>query len=301
MMNRKTYLAILILLGVASVAVAVTNAIYAYVDWLWILLGVLTAWTILRARVLAPLQTFGTRFTLLVDYDLAIDEAVRLAREGASHAPTAKTQAIYQMYLGMALYYSGDYEGAIRTFNLIDLRRLEAVYHVLIVAFIAYSAYESDDREGFTAAIERLKTIRGNVGPRYTQFAENYIEILEALAVLESDPERYREVVDKHFSRDDGYISTKLIHHYRLARYFRQIGDLAEMDKQLAFVIANGGAHHTVKQAQRYFTGTVDVADYVVHDQAETVEPTDETPSLGDETPSLGDGTPRDEEDQSQK
>jgi len=286
MFNRTKYLVTIIVLAAVSVGVSVTNAIFAYVDWIWIVLIILTGWTILRTRVLAPLQVFGTKFTMLVDYDLEIAEACRLAKEGADNAPTEKVKAIYQMYYGMGLYYAGDYETAIRTFNLIDLRRLEAVYHVLIVAFICYSAFEEGNLEAFRDALERLRGIRSAIGPKYQNFAANYIEILEAIAGLENDPEHYREIMDKHFSRDDGYISTRLIHHYRLALYDRQVGNLADMDRNLAFVIANGKSHHTVKQAEKLFTGSVNVSDFVLPDVAETVPAEEqETPQIGADAP----------------
>ncbi|HAQ56858.1 MAG TPA: hypothetical protein DCR44_05620 [Acholeplasmatales bacterium] len=291
MLNRKRYIIVLVVLGVASVSAAVINAIYGKQEyWLWILLVVMTVWTVLRTRVYAPLQVFGTKFTMLVDYDLDIEEACRLAKLGADNAPTARVKEIYGMYYAMSLYYKGDYEAAVRAFNQIDMKKLDGVYHILIVAFIAYSEFELGNADAFDAAVERLHGIKTGIPAKYQNYAANYLEILEAMGKLSDDPEAYRAMMEKHFSRDDGYISTRLIHNYRIALYYKEIGDVAEMDKQLAFVIANGKDHHTALQAQKLFQGTVNVEDYVIRDSIEEVQPADETAQIETKEPDTDDG-----------
>lgn len=290
MFNRKKYIIVLVLLGVASVSAAVINAIYGKQEyWLWILLVVMTLWTVVRTRVYAPLQVFGTKFTMLVDYDLDIAEACRLAKLGADNAPTARVKEIYGMYYAMGLYYKGDYEAAVRAFNQIDMRKLDGVYHVLIVAFIAYSEFELGDTDAFRVAIERLRGIKTGIPVKYQNYAANYLEILEALDQLSDDPEAYRAMMEKHFSREDGYISTRLIRNYRLALYHKEIGDIAAMDKELAFVIANGKEHHTALQAKKLFQGTVNIEDYVLRDTVEEVQPSDETVQIATKEPETDD------------
>ncbi|MDP3130444.1 MAG: hypothetical protein Q8N15_03795 [Bacillota bacterium] len=291
MLNRKRYIIVLVVLGVASVSAAVINAVYGKQEyWLWILLVVMTVWTVLRTRVYAPLQVFGTKFTMLVDYDLDIEEACRLAKLGADNAPTARVKEIYGMYYAMSLYYKGDYEAAVRAFNQIDMKKLDGVYHILIVAFIAYSEFELGNADAFDAAVERLHGIKTGIPAKYQNYAANYLEILEAMGKLSDDPEAYRAMMEKHFSRDDGYISTRLIHNYRIALYYKEIGDVAEMDKQLAFVIANGKDHHTALQAKKLFQGTVNVEDYVIRDSIEEVQPADETAQIETKEPEKDDG-----------
>ncbi len=291
MFNRKKYILALALLGIASVTAAIVNAIYGKQEyWLWILLVVMTLWTVLRTRVYAPLQVFGTKFTMLVDYDLDIEEACRLAKLGADNAPTARVKEIYGMYYAMGLYYKGDYEAAVRTFNQIDMKKLDGVYHVLIVAFIAYSEFELGNPEAFEEAVERLRGIKTAIPVKYQNYAANYLEILEAMGKLSADPEAYRATMEKHFSREDGYISTRLIHHYRLALYHKEVGNVGEMDKLLAFVIANGKAHHTALQAKKMFQGTVNIEDYVVRDTLEEVQPADETARIETKEPDQTDG-----------
>jgi len=272
MFNRKKYLITIITLGVACAALIITNAIWIYMDWLMIAILALAGSLILRGRISAPLQLFGTKFTMLVDYDLDVAEAVRIAKEGVDNAPTAQIKAMYTMYYGMGQYYAGDYDGAIRTFNQVELKRMNSLFHVLIFAFICYSAFELGDETTFSSTLQRLRNVASSVSPKYQGYASSYLEILDAIDRLSADPEHYREVMEKHFNREDGYISTKLIRAYRLALYYRQIGDYAEMDKQLAFVIANGKDHHTALQSQKLFKHSVNVEDYVIQPESETVE-----------------------------
>ncbi|MFH0993558.1 MAG: hypothetical protein V1761_04320 [bacterium] len=277
MFNRKKYLITIITLGVACAALIITNAIWVYMDWLMIAILALAGSLILRGRISAPLQLFGTKFTMLVDYDLEVAEAVRIAKEGADNAPTAQIKAMYTMYYGMGQYYAGDYDGAIRTFNQVELKRMNSLFHVLIFAFICYSAFELGDETTFASTLQRLRNVAGTVSPKYQGYAQSYLEILEAIDQLSADPEHYREVMEKHFNREDGYISTRLIRAYRLALYYRQIQDYAEMDKQLAFVIANGKEHHTALQAKKLFKNSVNVEDYVIKPESESGTPEEET------------------------
>ncbi|MCK7486625.1 MAG: hypothetical protein MZU97_14800 [Bacillus subtilis] len=197
---------------------------------------------------------------------------------------------IYGMYYAMGLYYKGDYEAAVRAFNQIDMKKLDGVYHILIVAFIAYAEFELGDSEAFKAAVERLRGIKTGIPVKYQNYAANYLEILEAMDKLSDDPESYRAMMEKHFSREDGYISTRLIHNYRLALYHKEVGDVDAMDKALAFVIANGKDHHTALQAKKLFQGTVNIEDYVLRDTVEEVQPADETAQIETKEPDTTDG-----------
>jgi len=206
---------------------------------------------------------------MLVDYDLDVAEAKRLCLERVNEAPTKNIKAFYMVYLGMATYYNGEYEEAIRTFNQIELKKLNNVYHILILSFIAYAAYEMEDLDTFNLSIERIKNLQGTVNRKYLGFVGSYLQVLEAMQNLEENPEHYKEVIESQFSRNDGYISTKLIYNYRMAHYYKTIKDEVEMDKCLAKVIANGKEHHTVIQAKKMFKNNVNVEDYVFQEEQE--------------------------------
>jgi len=108
-----------------------------------------------------------------------------------------------------------------------------------------------------------MEEVKNRVNKRYLSFASNYLDILTAMKNLEFDPEKYREVVEKNFSREDGYISTRLVYNYRLSLYYKTVGNIEEMDRCLAKVIANGKNHHTAVRAKLLFKGTCNVDDYV--------------------------------------
>ncbi len=272
-MNRKQYLATLIGIIVLSVALIVTNAIWGYIEWIWVVVLTMLGYIYLRYKLSAPLQLFSNKFNMLVDYDLDIAGAKRLAGESVANAPTANIKALYQMYYGMSLYYSGEYDEAIKGFHLIDLKRLNIIYHILVFAFQAYAAYEIGDETEFKQSIERIHALEPRVGNKYRPYVLSYLEILEALSNLENDPEHYKEVVEKHFGREDGYISTQLIFHYRMAGYYRALGDDLEMDRHLAFVIANGKDHHTAVRAREMFKGSVNVEEFVLKEKTqETID-----------------------------
>jgi len=229
----------------------------------------------LRYRISSPMQMFSTKFNMMVDYDLEVKKAKEMAQQGVDNAPTEGIKSLYMVYLGMAKYYCGEYRDAINTLNQIDVRKLNSAYHVLINAFAAYAAYEEGDTEAFNIALEKLRSAGERVSRRYVGFAAGYLEIIEAIKNLDNDPEKYKEVIERHFSREDGYISTKLIYNYRMAYYYKAVNNFEEMDKCLARVIANGKEHHTALQAKKLFTGTCKVEDYVFPDPAEVKE-TDE-------------------------
>jgi hypothetical protein len=86
---------------------------------------------------------------------------------------------------------------------------------------------------------------------------------------IDTDLEGYKEAIESHFGKHDGYISTKLIYNYRMALYYEKIGDKLEADKCLAFVIANGKEHHMVARANERFRNSVNVEDYVYDYEAE--------------------------------
>lgn len=262
-MNRKQYIASLILLAVATVALFVTNYFFTYMEMIYIPLIVMLAYIIIKSRITGPLQMFANKFSMLVDYDLDVQGAVELCKKGYENAPTYNIKALYQLYYGMGLYYAGRYEDAIKMLNTIDLKKIQTIYHILIFAFICYSSAEIKDEETFNYTLQRIKDAKPRVGAKYQPFADNYIEILESIHNLESDPEHYKEVVEKHFAREDGYISTKLVYNYRLAFYYQAIGDVVEADKCFAFVIANGKEHHTAIRAKELFKNSVNVEDYV--------------------------------------
>lgn len=269
-MNRKKYLITIIVLGVLGLAALIGNYVYSlyndgtpYTDWTLILLGILVAFIFIRYRIQGSMQRFSQRYNMLLDYDLDVKGALELALKAKEEAPTKNLEVSYEMYIGMAYYYTGDYELAIKTFNQIDLRKMHIVFHSLIFAFTAYCAYEIDDQETFDIALERLEGLVGKVSSRYKQFVSNYVELLTALKSLSEDPENYKEIIEKHFGHDNGYISRKLNFNFRMAKYYDTIGDTLEMDKCLAFCIANGKEHHTAIKAKALFKGSVNVEDYV--------------------------------------
>jgi tetratricopeptide (TPR) repeat protein len=268
-MNRKQYLTAVVVVLTISLGLIVTNVIFEWIQWTWVFVIAAVAYLYLRYKVSGPLQAFANKFNMLVDYDLDVQGAKQLCQERVESAPTAMTKALYMVYLGMATYYAGDYEEAIKVFNQIELKKLNNIYHILIFAFTAYSAYEAEDMETFNLNIERIKNLQNTVGKRYISFVGSYLQVLEAMANLETNPEHYREVIENQFSRNDGYISTKLTYNYRMAFYYKTINDEVEMDKCLAKVIANGKEHHTALQAKKLFKGNVNIDDYVFVEEQE--------------------------------
>lgn len=263
-MNRKQFIRSIIVLSAISIILIITNAIFNYnPSWLLVMIVPLLGYLYIKYRVDGGVQYFSTRFNMLLDYDLDVAQALQLAKDGLESAPTEGLKAMYRMYVGMAYYYNGDYDESIKTFNLIDLNKISVVFHTLIFTFTAYCAFEIGDTETFDQALDRLKNIKTRVPAKYGAFVENYEEILEAIKNMDVSIDHYKEVIDKHFSQDNGYISRKLNYNYRLAYYFKAIGDIESMDKCLAFVIANGKEQHLVKRAKTMFQNTVKIEDYV--------------------------------------
>lgn len=267
-MNRKQYLTAMIAIIVIDLALIITNYFFGYMDFIWVFVIILAGYLFLRYKVSGSLQTFSTKFNMLVEYDLEVQQAKELVEENLKKAPTKNMQAFYMVYLGMAKYYCGEYDEAIKTFNQIELKKLNPAYHILIFAFSAYASFELEDFENFNMYLERIKNLSANINRRYLGFVNSYIQVLEAIQGLENDPEHYREVIEGQFSKFDGYISTKLIYNFRMAYYYRAINDEVEMDKCLAKVIANGKNHHTAIRAKELFKNNVKVEDYVFQEEA---------------------------------
>lgn len=262
-MNRKQYLITLISFGVVSVALIVTNSFFEYLSWFIVVLIISAGYFYIRYKITGPLQMFATRFNMMVDYDLDVEGALKMAKENFDNAPTNAVKSLFMIYLGMAYYYNTRYRDAINTFNQIDLNKVNPLYHVLIFAFSAYAAYEEGDDEIFNLSLGRMEEVKNRINKRYLAFASNYYDILSAMKNLELDPENYREVIERNFSREDGYISTRLVYNYRMALYYKTVGNTDEMDKCLAKVIANGKNHHTAIQAKTLFQNTCNVEDFV--------------------------------------
>lgn len=276
-MNKKQYQTFLIVYAVASAALIITNFIFSYIqNWIWVFVIISIGYFYLRYKLTSPLQSFANRFNMMVDYDLDVEGALEMVKRQSENAPTKSIESMFNLYLGMAYYYNGKYEEAIKTFNQIPLKKVNSVYHILIFAFTAYSAFELGDEETFNIALERIENAKDHVGRKFVGFAHGYVEILNAMKNIETDPEHFREIIEKNFSREDGYVSTKLVYNYRMAQYYQQVGNIEEMDKCLAVCIANGKNHHTAIQAKKMFQNTCNVEDFVFPDPSEMQAPDDE-------------------------
>lgn len=262
-MNRKQYLISVIALGVGGIALIVTNYIWQYMNQIYPVVIVLVAYLFLKYKLTSPMQLFTTKFSMLVDYDLDVEGAVALAEKAYVDAPTNAMKAIYQTYYGMGLYYAGRYQEAIKILQMIDLKKLNVVYHGLIWAFVCYAAYESEDMETFDMTLDRIKNVHHQIPARYQGFIGGYIEILEAIKNIDVSLDHYKETIEKHFSREDGYISTKLIYNYRMGVYYQKLGEELEADQCFAFVIANGKNHHTALRAKTMFKSLVNPEDFI--------------------------------------
>ncbi len=266
-MNRKQYWTIFTLIVVAAIGAMVLDQYVIEGDYMLIIFIVMAvALMMLRSRITAPLQQFSNRFNMLVDYDLEVEQALELALEQTKKCPNVQVEELVNIYVGMAYYYNSRYDEAIKTFNQIRLNKVNTVYHVLVFAFTAYSAYELNDKELFEQTLERMEGVKTKINKRYFAFAASYLEILRAIQNLEVNPEGYREIIERNFSREDGYVSTKLVYNYRMALYYNIIGNEEESEICLAKVIANGKNHHTAIRARELFKGTVKVEDYVFPD-----------------------------------
>lgn len=272
MFDKKQYTITMIVFAVGVAAAAVLSLGFQLFDSLYVLIVATAGYLYIKYRISSPLQMFSTKFNLLVDYDLDVEGALAMCKEHLEHAPTKGVEELYRWYYGMALYYSGNYEEAIRTLNQVELKRMNAIYQVMIFVFIAYAAYEIEDLETFRLQIERIEGSKARIPAKYQAFIENYLEILNALSNRDQALDAYKATIEKHFSREDGYISTKLIFNYRMAAYYEALGDALEKDKCLAFVIANGKNHHTALQAKKRFTDSVKIEDFVFDMNAQPQE-----------------------------
>lgn len=272
-MNRRQYWTIFSLIVVASVGAMLLDQYVIEGDYMLIIFIVMAvALMMLRSRITAPLQQFSNRFNMLVDYDLEVEQALELALEQTKKCPSVQVEELVNIYVGMAYYYNSRYDEAIKTFNQIKLNKVNTVYHVLVFAFTAYAAYEVGDKELFEQTLERMETVKTKINKRYFAFAASYLEILRAIQNLETNPEGYKEVIERNFSREDGYISTRLVYNYRMALYYKTVNNEEEAEICLAKVIANGKNHHTAVRAREMFKGTVKVGDYVFPDPSAVVE-----------------------------
>jgi tetratricopeptide (TPR) repeat protein len=262
-MNRKQYLISIIALAIISIGLIISQAIFNYTNWFMIMLAPMLGYLYIKYRVDGGVQYFSTRFNMLLDYDLDTETALKMAQDGFDNAPTANLKTMYQMYIGLALYYKGSYEESIRSFNQVDLNKLNPVFHTLVFAFSAYAAFEIDDTETYNQSLDRLHSLKTRVPAKYATFVESYEEILEAIQNMDVSVDHYKEMIDKHFSGDNGFIARKLNYQYRLAYYYKAIGDTLEMDKCLAFVIANGKDQHLAIKAKTMFQNSVNIEDFI--------------------------------------
>ncbi len=262
-MNKKQYRTTLGAFGLISVGLIASNYALYYADWMVIFIIISAFYIYLRYKISSPLQQFSTKFNMLVDYDLDVEEALKLVQERYENAPTESVKALYQLYLGMALYYNAKYREAMNTFNQINMPKVNPLYHVLIYAFTAYAALEEGDTETFDLSLSRLGEMKTRIKKKYLNFAMNYEEILKAIKNIEFNPEHYKEIMEGSFGREDGFISTKLIYNYRMAYYYKAVHEVEEMDRCLAKVIANGKNHHTAIQAREMFQNTCNIEDFI--------------------------------------
>lgn len=263
-MKKRNFYLTLITYGVLSAGLIASKYIFEYdLDWIFIFLIIFVGYLYLRYRLSTPLQRFSTRFNMLVDYDLDMESAIQLCLDSMEEAPTSRIRALYQVHLGMAYYNNGEYEQALQTFNAVLMTKLHPIYHVLIFAHQAYIYIELGQMDNYEAALERIRNVKSSIGRKYIGYANSYDRLLTVVGHLEENPEEYKQVVEANLSNHSGYVSQRLIYHYRLAKYYEFVGNDAEMDIQLAKVLANGKGHFTAKEAQKMFKNSVNVDDYV--------------------------------------
>lgn len=274
-MKKKEFYITIASFTVLSTAFIVANFVLGFLDWLLAFAIILLGYMYFRYRLTSPMQRFANKFNMLMDYDLDIEAAIQMAQEHVDNAATRSMKGIFQLHLGMAYYNNGEYDKAIQTFNAIELQKLNTVYHVLIFAHQAYAYKELGSDEGFDLALERIKNIKPRIHRKFVAFATSYERLLTALKNIEEDPEEFKNVIEAHLSQHNGFLSQRLVYHYRMAQYYQVVGNIEEMDIHLAKVLANGKSHFTAKEAQDMFQNTVKVDDYVFSDddfQAEIIE-----------------------------
>jgi tetratricopeptide (TPR) repeat protein len=280
-MKKRDFYITIIVYGILSAGFIASKYIFKYeLDWILMFLIIFSGYLYVRYRITSPVQRFAKTFNMLVDYDLDMDAAIELCLDHIKEAPTLRMKALYQVHLGMAYYNNGEYEQALQVFREIEMSKLYAVYHVLIFAHEAYIYNELGQKDDFEAALERIRNVRAQIHRKYMGYANSYERLLTVIGHLEENPEEYKQVVEANLSQHNGYISQRLIYHYRLAKYYEAIGDEKEMDIQLAKVLANGKGHFTAKEAQKMFKNSVNVDDYIFTDEDYMPEPPVEEPSL---------------------
>jgi tetratricopeptide (TPR) repeat protein len=280
-MKKRDFYITIIVYGILSAGFIASKYIFKYeLDWILMFLIIFSGYLYVRYRITSPVQRFAKTFNMLVDYDLDMDAAIDLCLDHIKEAPTVRMKALYQVHLGMAYYNNGEYEQALQVFREIEMSKLYAVYHVLIFAHEAYIYNELGQKDDFEAALERIRNVRAQIHRKYMGYANSYERLLTVIGHLEENPEEYKQVVEANLSQHNGYISQRLIYHYRLAKYYEAIGDEKEMDIQLAKVLANGKGHFTAKEAQKMFKNSVNVDDYIFTDEDYMPEPPVEEPSL---------------------
>lgn len=285
-MNKKEYYGSIIVFAILSVGFVASKYILEYnLDWLIIFIIIFVAYLYLRYRLMTPIQRFSNKFNMLVDYDLDLEGAIQLCLDNIEEAPTRGIKALFQVHLGMAYYNNGEYDQALQAFNEVEFAKLNTVYHVLIFAHQAYIYNELGQKDEFDAALERIKNIKGQINRKYLGYANSYEHVLTVIGNLQEDPEEYKQVIESSFSTHSGYVTQRLIYHYRLAKYYEAIGNDEEMDIQLAKVLANGKGHFTAKEAHKMFKNTVNVDDYIFTD--EELEPEEPVDILPEEDPGL--------------
>ncbi|MDA3931433.1 MAG: hypothetical protein PF513_01705 [Tenericutes bacterium] len=262
-MKRKEFYTTIVIFAVVATTLIVTNFILVYMDWLLLFAIILVGYMYFRYRLTTPMQKFSNKFNMLMDYDLDMEGAIQLAHDHIEEAPTRAMKALFQVHLGMAYYNNGEYERAIQTFNEIELNKLNTVYHVLIFAHQAYAHYELGNQEQFDLALERIKNIKPQIHRKFIGYANSYERLLSAIKNIEEDPEDYKAVIEANLSQHHGFISQRLVYHYRMANYYKLIGDTEKTDIELAKVLANGKGHFTAIEAEKMFQNTVKVDDYI--------------------------------------
>jgi tetratricopeptide (TPR) repeat protein len=262
-MKRKEFYTTIVIFAIVATTLIVTNFILVYMDWLLLFAIILVGYMYFRYRLTTPMQKFSNKFNMLMDYDLDMEGAIQLAHDHIEEAPTRAMKALFQVHLGMAYYNNGEYERAIQTFNEIELNKLNTVYHVLIFAHQAYAHYELGNQEQFDLALERIKNIKPQIHRKFIGYANSYERLLSAIKNIEEDPEDYKAVIEANLSQHHGFISQRLVYHYRMANYYKLIGDTEKTDIELAKVLANGKGHFTAIEAEKMFQNTVKVDDYI--------------------------------------
>jgi len=283
-MKKRDFYITIIVYAVLSTALIVSKLVWEYnLDWLMIFIIVFGGYLYVRYRLTAPIQRFNTKFNMLVDYDLDMDAAIDLCLEHIKEAPLSRMKTIYEVHLGIAYYSNGEFERALAVFNDLDLGKLHSVYHVLVFVHQAYIYDHLGQKENFEAVLERLKNVKSSIQRRYIGYANASERLLSAIGNINEDPEEYKQVIEVNLGQPNGFVSQRLIYHYRLAKYYEVLGQENEMEIELAKVLANGKSHYTAKEAHKLFKNTVNVDDYVFTEEEFYASPLEPEAEVVDE------------------